>query len=347
MQTLVFKIDASKDVAAQVDRCAAIIKAGGTVAFPTETVYGLGANAFDAAAVAKIFAAKKRPADDPLIVHVSGIGMVDGLVKPGAMDARARALVQAFWPGPLTVVLQKSSRVPSIVTSGLDTVAVRMPSHPVAMAFIDRAGVPIAAPSANLFERPSPTKASHVLVDLDGRIDAVIDGGDATIGVESTIIDMTRGRPLLLRPGGITVEQIEAVVGPVDIHPSIKDKQYKGPMLSPGMKARHYAPDGSLVLVEGTGERVIQAIEKLAAAALKDGKRVAILSCTADIAVAGAISHRIGRDQEQIAHHLYEAFREMNDRHVDVIFTECTTEDGLGLAIMNRLRKAAERIVHA
>jgi L-threonylcarbamoyladenylate synthase len=275
------------------------------------------------------------------------MGMVAGLVAPGAVSTSADALMKAFWPGPLTLVFKKASRVPAAVTSGLDTVAVRMPSHPVARALIDQAGVPIAAPSANLFERPSPTKASHVLVDLDGRIDAVIDGGDADIGVESTIVDMTREKPMLLRPGGITVERIEALVGPVDIHPSIKDKRYKGAMLSPGMKAKHYAPDASLVLVEGSRSRVVQAIKELASAGVKEGKKTAILSCTADIRVAGAISLRLGKDQEQVAKRLFDAFREMNAQHVDLIIAECVTEDGLGLAIMNRLRKAAERIIHA
>jgi L-threonylcarbamoyladenylate synthase len=297
--------------------------------------------------VAKIFAAKKRPADDPLIVHVSGMGMVAGLVAPGAVSTSAEALMKAFWPGPLTIVFKKAPCVPAAVTSGLDTVAVRMPSHPVARSLIEQAGVPIAAPSANLFERPSPTKASHVLVDLDGRIDAVIDGGDADIGVESTIVDMTREKPMLLRPGGITVERIEALVGPVDIYPSIKDKWYKGAMLSPGMKAKHYAPDASLVLVEGSRSRVVPAIKELAAIGIKEGKKTAILSCTTDIKVVGAISRRLGKGQEQIAKNLFDVFREMNALHVDLIIAECITEDGLGLAIMNRLRKAAEKIVQA
>jgi L-threonylcarbamoyladenylate synthase len=347
MKTRVFTIDAGKDIAAQVELAAAIITNGGLVAFPTETVYGLGANAYDAAAVAKIFEAKKRPADDPLIVHVSGVEMVAGLVAPGAINTNAEALMKAFWPGPITLVFKKSPCVQSIVTSGLDTVAVRMPSHLVARALIDQAGVPIAAPSANLFERPSPTKASHVLVDLDGRIDAVIDGGDATIGVESTILDMTRERPVLLRPGGISVERIEKLIGPIDIHPSVRDKWHQGTMLSPGMKAKHYAPDASLVLVEGARSRVVPAIKELATAGIKAGKKTAILSCTTDIQVAGAISRRLGKDQEQIAKNLFDAFREMNAQHVDLIIAECVTEEGLGLAIMNRLRKAAERIVQA
>ncbi len=345
MKTRVFTIDAGKDIAAQVAPAAAIIKNGGIVAFPTETVYGLGANAFDAAEVAKIFAAKKRPADDPLIVHVSSVEMVSGIVAAGAIGERAEALMKAFWPGPLTLVFKKSSRVPPVVTSGLDTVAVRMPSHPVTRAFIEQAGVPIAAPSANLFERPSPTKASHVLVDLDGRIDALIDGGDANIGVESTILDMTREQPLLLRPGGLPVERIEALIGPIDIHPSVRDKRHEGAILSPGMKTKHYAPDASLVLVEGTRSRVILSMKELALKGVEEGKKTAILSCTADIKVAGAISRRLGNDQEQIAKNLFDAFREMNAQHVDLIIAECTTEDGLGLAIANRLRKAAERIL--
>ncbi|MBN2150789.1 MAG: threonylcarbamoyl-AMP synthase [Candidatus Lokiarchaeota archaeon] len=340
-------MDPGKDVAAQVAQAAAIIKGGGIVAFPTETVYGLGANTFDAAAVAKIFAAKERPADDPLIVHVSSVEMVAGLVAPGAVGATARALMGAFWPGPLTLVFKKSPRVPDVVTSGLGTVAVRMPSHPVARALIERSGVPIAAPSANLFERPSPTKASHVLADLDNRIDAVIDGGDADIGVESTIVDMSRGKPTLLRPGGVSLERIEATVGQVDVHVASIGKVHDGPIESPGMGARHYAPEAVIILVEGERERVLRRIPELASSAIKEGRRTAILSCTADIHVDGALSCRMGTNQEQIAQNLFSAFREMDELRVDLIVAECTTEAGLGRAIMNRLRKAAERIIKA
>jgi L-threonylcarbamoyladenylate synthase len=253
--------------------------------------------------------------------------------------------MDAFWPGPLTIVFKKSAAVPSIVTSGLSTVAVRMPSHYVARALIEQSGVPIAAPSANLFERPSPTKASHVLVDLDGRIDAVIDGGDASIGVESTIIDVSNGKRVLLRPGGISLERIEMLIGHVEIHPSVQAKGFKGLMISPGMKAKHYAPDARLVLVEGTRPKVVAAMIEMAARAIKDGKKTAILSCTADIHVDGAISRRLGEIKEQVAKNLFDAFRDMNARHVDLIIAECITEDGIGLAIMNRLRKAAETII--
>ncbi|MEX2681407.1 MAG: L-threonylcarbamoyladenylate synthase [Candidatus Sigynarchaeota archaeon] len=332
-------------MAGQVAPAAAIIKNGGIVAFPTETVYGLGANTFDAAAVARIFAAKKRPADDPLIVHVSNDSMVANLVVPGAVGSTAQALMKAFWPGPLTLVFKKSPRVPDIVTSGLDTVAVRMPSHPVARAFIERSGVPIAAPSANLFEHPSPTRASHVLADLDGRIDAVIDGGDSNIGVESTIIDLTKKTPILLRPGGIPLERIEAVVGQVDIHPSARGKAQEGAIESPGMKTKHYAPEATLVLVEGQRERVIEKIMALAKSATGEAKKVAILSCTMDIRVDGVICRRIGANDEQVARNLFSTFREMDDLRVDIIFADCTTEDGLGRAVANRLRKAADTII--
>ena len=297
--------------------------------------------------MAKIFAAKKRPADDPLIVHVSAVAMVSGLVTPGAVSATADTLMKAFWPGPLTFVFKKSPDVPGVVTSGLDTVAVRMPSHPVARALIERSGVPIAAPSANLFERPSPTKASHVLADLDGRIDAVIDGGDANIGVESTIVDMTKDIPVLLRPGGTPLERIEQLVGSIYVHPSVQDKLFKGPVQSPGMKARHYAPEASLVLVEGPRTRVLRAIEDLAAKSIKEGKRTAILTCTADIRIDGVVSRRMGADQEQVARNLFSILREMDGLHVDLIIAECTPENGLGLAIANRLRRAAERILKA
>nr|MDO8113187.1 L-threonylcarbamoyladenylate synthase [Candidatus Sigynarchaeota archaeon] len=347
MKTRVFTIDASKDLKAQIAPAAAIIKNGGVVAFPTETVYGLGANAYDANAVKKIFEAKKRPADDPLIVHVSDNSMVTGLADAGAISDVARKLMATFWPGPLTIVVKKSRAVPGVVTSGLDTVAIRMPSHPVARALIEISGVPIAAPSANLFERPSPTKASHVLTDLDGRIDAVIDGGSADIGVESTIIDISGEKSLLLRPGGVPLEKLEELIGAIEIHPSVREKYFYGFARSPGMKLKHYAPDARLVLVEGTRDRVVESIKKLAADSIKDGKKTAILSCTGAIQVDGAISKQLGNDQAQIAKNLFDAFREMNALKIDVIIAECTTEDGLGLAIMNRLRKAAEKIVRA
>ncbi len=345
MKTKVFTIDTSKDLRAQITPAAAIIKNGGIVAFPTETVYGLGANAYDTNAVMKIFEAKKRPADDPLIVHVSDNSMVTGLVKAGAISNMARKLMAAFWPGPLTIVVKKSQAVPGIVTSGLDTVAIRMPSHPVARALIDLSGVPIAAPSANLFERPSPTKASHVLADLDGRIDAVIDGGSVDIGVESTILDISGEKCILLRPGGTPLEKLEALIGTVEIHSSVREKYFHGLVRSPGMKTKHYAPDARLVLVEGTRDRVVESIKKFATDSIKEGKKTAILSCTGAIRVDGAVSMQMGDSQVQIAKNLFDAFREMNALKIDVIIAECTTEDGLGLAIMNRLRKAAEQIV--
>ncbi|HME52325.1 MAG TPA: L-threonylcarbamoyladenylate synthase [Candidatus Lokiarchaeia archaeon] len=345
MKTRVFTIDAAKDLKGQLGPAARIIKHGGIVAFPTETVYGLGANAYDPVAVGKIFEAKQRPADDPLIVHVAALEMVESLVMPGGVSGLARQLMDRFWPGPLTIVLEKSPIVPNIVTAELSTVAIRMPSHPIAHAFIEAAGVPIAAPSANLFEHPSPTKAIHVLTDLEGRIDAVIDGGDATIGVESTIIDLSGNKRLLLRPGGVTLEEIEAEIGTIDLHPSVKQKYFQGLVRSPGMKLKHYAPDARLVLVEGSRSRVIAKIKELASENIQAGNKTAVLLCSEDISVDGVITRRLGKNQEQIAKKLFDVFREMNTLKVDIIIAECTTEDGLGLAIMNRLRKAAEEII--
>lgn len=345
MKTRVFTIDAGKDLNEQIIPAAKIIKKGGIVAFPTETVYGLGANTYDPEAVKKIFIAKKRPADDPLIVHVSTQEMVQGLVMEGAVTDLARQLMYKFWPGPLTLVLEKSSDVPNIVTSGLPTVAIRMPSHPVAHALIKLSSVPIAAPSANLFEHPSPTKASHVLTDLNGRIDAVIDGGDANIGVESTILDISGDHRMLLRPGGVSLEEIKETIGTIDLHPSVREKYFQGTATSPGMKMKHYAPDARLLLVEGSRPRVKPMIKKLATEHIIAGETTAILLCADSIDVQDAIVRDLGEDQDQIAKNLFDVFREMNAIGVDVIIAECTTEDGLGLAIMNRLRKAAEEII--
>jgi L-threonylcarbamoyladenylate synthase len=345
MKTRVYVIDPAVEIASQVAPAAAIIRRGGIVAFPTETVYGLGANALDARAVKKIFVAKKRPADDPLIVHVSTEGMAWALLaEPNDLET-ARPLLQAFWPGPLTLVFRKSPGVPDIVTSGLDTIAIRMPVHPVAKAFIEQAGVPIAAPSANLFEKPSPTKAAHVLQDLDGRIDALIDGGDVTIGVESTILDLSGDVPTLLRPGGVPLEAIEDVFGHVEIHPSVREKFFSGPVQSPGMKLKHYAPDASLILVEGQPVNTEQSIVAIARKHLAAGEKVGILLSSTELAVDGVIIRHLGTDTEHVAKNLFDAFRAMNQEKVDVIVADSLPEDGLGLAIMNRLRKAATSIV--
>ncbi len=326
-----------------LQKAAEVIKAGGLVAFPTETVYGLGANALDATAADRIYAAKGRPSDNPLIVHISSIDELYPLVSE--VPASAEKLAERYWPGPMTLVLKKDPKIPDRTTGGLDTVAVRMPSDPVARAFIKLSGVPIAAPSANISGRPSPTIAAHVADDLDGRIDMIIDGGPVGIGVESTIIDLTGDTPTLLRPGAITLEMLTDTLGEVNIDPAIK-----GPLSedehpkAPGMKYRHYAPKADLTIVEGELKEVVSYINKKAEEAAGDGKRAGII-CTDESRsfYTGGIIKTVGTryDEDTVAHNLFAVLREFDEEGVDVIFSESFPENDIGQAIMNRLSKAA------
>ncbi len=326
-----------------LQKAAEVIKAGGLVAFPTETVYGLGANALDATAADRIYAAKGRPSDNPLIVHISSIDELYPLVSE--VPASAEKLAERYWPGPMTLVLKKDPKIPDRTTGGLDTVAVRMPSDSVARAFIKLSGVPIAAPSANISGRPSPTIAAHVADDLDGRIDMIIDGGPVGIGVESTIIDLTGDTPTLLRPGAITLEMLTDTLGEVNIDPAIK-----GPLSedehpkAPGMKYRHYAPKADLTIVEGELKEVVSYINKKAEEAAGDGKRAGII-CTDESRsfYTGGIIKTVGTryDEDTVAHNLFAVLREFDEEGVDVIFSESFPENDIGQAIMNRLSKAA------
>ena len=331
---------------------ARILREGGLVAFPTETVYGLGANALDEEAARKIYEAKGRPSDNPLIAHVSSMEEVYPLVSQ--VSEKAKKLMDAFWPGPMTLIFPKSDLVPYGTTGGLDTVAVRMPSDPVANRLIALAGVPMAAPSANTSGRPSPTTAQHVLQDMDGRIDMIIDGGPVGIGVESTIVDVSVETPTVLRPGAITMEMLEEVLGEVQIDPAIL-----GPVSAdlrpkaPGMKYKHYAPKADLTLVEPEDgdmespdslERMTEKVRQLAEEKLAEGFRVGII-CTDESrqtypkGLVRSIGSRTRR--ETVAHNLYALLREFDDLKADYIFSESFPEDHLGQAIMNRLSKAA------
>lgn len=326
-----------------LEEAAAVIRNGGLAAFPTETVYGLGANALDEKAAKKIYEAKGRPSDNPLIAHIADLDGLKPLVSE--IPEAGRKLAEAFWPGPLTLVFPKNGIVPHGTTGGLETVAVRMPSDPVARELIRLAGVPIAAPSANTSGRPSPTRAEHVFQDMDGKIDLIVDGGPVGIGVESTIVDVTEEIPTLLRPGAITMEMLGSVVGKVDVDPAIT-----GPLRAdvkpkaPGMKYRHYAPKASLTLVEGDAEAVTARINNLAAKKLGEGLRVGII-CTEEtkaLYLAGMVkSIGLRADEATVAHNLYAVLREFDDLEADVIFSESFPADELGQAIMNRLNKAA------
>ena len=323
---------------ASIRRAAALLRAGELVAFPTETVYGLGADALNGAAAARIFAAKGRPADNPLIAHIAGESGLAGLIA-GEPCACARALMRAFWPGPMTLIFPKSPRVPREVTAGLDTVAVRMPSHPVARALIRAAQTPIAAPSANRSGRPSPTTAAHVLEDMEGRIPLILDGGPCEVGLESTVVDVTGARPRILRPGGVTLEMLEGVVGDVDVDEGVLHQLQAGSQArSPGMKYKHYAPKGEVTIV--TGPRAAQEIARLYDAA--DGRAAILAFSQADYG-----ARRVYR-LKNAPGELFAALRQLDEDGMETIYAEDVPTTGVGLAVMNRLmRAAAFRVVEA
>ncbi len=330
--TLVLKPD-------EIKKASHIIISGGTVAFPTETVYGLGANALNGEAVAKIFHAKGRPADNPLIVHISSREMLDMVAKD--IPALAFELMDAFWPGALTIVLKRRDGVPDITTGGLDTVAVRMPDNEIALSLISEAGVPIAAPSANISGRPSPTKAEHVIKDMDGRIDAVIAGDECRLGVESTVIDLTVVPPALLRPGGLNTVEIIGITGEI----KVSEESVK----SPGMRYTHYSPGTKLILVEGERESVLVEINRRINRYRKQGLKAGVLvsresahdiECDAKY-ILGSVD-----DMKEVASRLFSGLRFLDEACVDVGIVEGVfPEKREGRAIMNRLRKAAKERV--
>lgn len=325
-----------------IARAAALLREGELVAFPTETVYGLGADALNPGAVGKIFAAKGRPADNPLIMHIHEPGQLEGLVT---IPEGAMALMARFCPGPLTILMPRTSRVPDIVTAGLDTVAVRMPSHPVARSLLKASGVPIAAPSANLSGKPSPTTAAHVLRDLNGRVPLIIDGGPCGVGLESTVLDLCHGAPCILRPGAVTREMLQDVLGQVEVADSVLRPLREGEAArSPGMRYRHYAPEGRITLVTGAEEDVVAALALLCRRAEAQGKRACVLCFTQHMkALADCHPHDLGHRNrpEETAVRLFDILRQLDDEGMDLIYSEALSTDGVGLAVMNRLGRAA------
>jgi len=320
------------------------IRSGGLVAFPTETVYGLGVNAMDAAAVKKVFSAKGRPSADPLIVHISKLSEIERVVS--SFSPAAQSLADAFWPGPLTLILPKQPEVPELVTSKLKTVAVRIPNHPVALALIEAAGTPIAAPSANRFGHTSPTTASHVFQDLAGHIDIILDGGSTSIGVESTILDLSTTPARILRPGGITREMLEALIGPVTVFKQIKKLGQK--ILSPGMLEKHYAPRAEMFLFKGSDAD--QLLVDFLTEQKNTGRSIGVLATleSADaVEQTGALIYRLGSitDLVSIAQHIYAGLRWLDDQKVDMIVCRDFGELGLGLAIQDRLTRAATHVI--
>ncbi|MGN1166329.1 MAG: L-threonylcarbamoyladenylate synthase [Lachnospiraceae bacterium] len=348
MKTIISKVKKEKLDREIIEKAGEILKNGGLVAFPTETVYGLGADALNESAAEKIYAAKGRPSDNPLIVHITNMGALDKIVSE--IPKEAYVIAEKYWPGPLTMIFNKSKAVPYGTTGGLDTVAVRMPSDEIARAVIDAGGGYIAAPSANTSGRPSPTAAEHVKEDLDGKIDMIVDGGSVDIGVESTILDLTVTPPMILRPGAITKEMFEELLGEVSEDVTLMHSDSKKAPKAPGMKYRHYAPKAALTVVEGEEKAVVDEINRLTKERMKEGKRVGIIGTTETVdryieGVVKCIGTR--QDEATVANHLYGILREFDSENVDVIFSESFSEGGIGNAIMNRLLKAAgHHVIH-
>ena len=323
-------------------KAAAVFASGGLAAFPTETVYGLGGNGLSAASAEKIYAAKGRPSDNPLILHIGRKEQLPPLVKK--IPEKAEILMEHFWPGPLTIIFEKSDLVPERTSGGLSTVAVRMPVHPVAQAILRETELPIAAPSANLSGRPSTTKASHVIEDLSGRVDLIIDDGEVPIGVESTIIDISGDHPVLLRYGYVTLEEMEELIGPVEVDPAIRAENIIAHSVTvehpkaPGMKYRHYAPKSPVFIVSGAEENVIAAIRD------KAGENTGILTFDEHLHFFPSgrkVSVGSIRNPREVAHRLFDALRQFDTLPVDVIYAEDMTACDIGGAVMNRLLKAA------
>lgn len=325
-----------------INRAAAELTAGALVAFPTETVYGLGANALDEQAVLSIFAAKGRPADNPLIVHVADPAAAEPLCE---LNDMARVLMAAYCPGPLTMLLPKKPVIPSVVTAGLGSVAIRLPSHPVARQMLKACGVPVAAPSANTSGKPSPTTARHVLCDLQGKLEIILDGGECQVGLESTVLDLTSPIPTVLRPGGVTPEMLADVLGEVRVADSVMRPLKAGEKaLSPGMRYRHYAPVGKLSMVKGDPVRVAELIRHLAAEATQREEKVRVFVFEEHLplyAQLDAVSIGSLAQPESVAHRLFAVLRQADANGIHVMYSEILPAQGIGLAVMNRLSRAA------
>lgn len=344
MRTQVWRVEPGKVKTDAIKKAAHLLRNGGLVAFPTETVYGLGANGLDPGAIAKIFMAKGRPLDNPLILHIAEPGEVYGLAEN--VSLAAATLMKEFWPGPLTLVLPRKSFIPDEVTAGLDTVAIRMPAHSVALALIKEAGIPVAAPSANRSGYPSPTTAFHVLDDLNGKIDAVLDAGPTGIGLESTVLDLSGDKPVILRPGGVTKEDLEGAIGAVEVDRGIRDIRFVPK--SPGMKYTHYSPKAQVILISGEEPKTIA--EKVSAQLAQPAvtqKKVGLLLSSETWAFLGELPVTYAKNLgsrsnlESIAHVLYDELRRCDQAGADIVLTETYKDEGLGMAIMNRLLKSA------
>jgi L-threonylcarbamoyladenylate synthase len=343
-QTILLKVDSEKPDVEKIQIAAEVIQKGGLVAFPTETVYGLGADALNPEAVLALFEAKKRPLDNPPIIHIARAKEVYKLAQD--VPKKAELLMKEFWPGPLTLVFKRSNIIPEVTVACLDTVAIRMPQHKVALSLIKQSGRSIAAPSANLAGKPSPTTATHVYEDLNGRIDVILDSGLTNIGLESTVLDMSVDPPMVLRPGGTTFEALKKVLGEVRLHPFVEagSELPLEKIRSPGMKHRHYAPKAKVILVEGSVSAITGKIQRLVEVYELKGEKVGILATDETIRfykadAAKSLGSRF--NLPVVAQNLFRLLREVDAENVDVIIAEGVPLDGIGLAIMNRLRKAS------
>ncbi|MDP4143451.1 MAG: L-threonylcarbamoyladenylate synthase [Bacillota bacterium] len=343
METKVKVVDENNIDIRILQEAGKVFRSGGLVAFPTETVYGLGANALDSEAVKKIFEAKGRPQDNPLIVHISDLDSIKNLTK--VVPPIAEDLMRNFWPGPLTLILPKSDLVPEVTSAGLDSIGIRMPSNRIALELIRTAGVPIAAPSANISGRPSPTDVNRCVEDLNGKIDYIIGGNICEVGVESTIVDCTVYPPCVLRPGGITLEMLKKIDSEIYIDPAIMNKSNESFIpKAPGMKYRHYAPKAPLKIIQGDLQKTIAKVNEMVQNYMDEGKKVGIMATDETLYYyKNGIIISLGSrdDMKLVAQNLFEALRSFDDKKVDIILSESFEEIGLGIAVMNRLKKSA------
>lgn len=341
MQTQIIKINPQNPEDDLIDEAVEILKTNGLVAFPTETVYGLGAAGLNKEAVEKIFIAKNRPQDNPLILHVCSIEMAEEIAENISPDAKK--LMDSFWPGPLTIIFKRKPNVPDVITAGLDTVAIRMPDNKIALKLIEKLGMPIAAPSANTSGKPSPTCAEDVYEDMYGKIPLIIDGGDAKVGLESTVVDLSNDIAMILRPGAITIEDLRKYFKKVELDPALKEGKEILKPKAPGQKYRHYAPKAELILFPYSSD-MTDRIKLMYKKLIDENKKVGILSVDENIDNYDAdilLSLGTITDLETIAHNLFKYLRQIDNLGVDVILCEGVMEEGIGLAIMNRLKKSS------
>ena len=339
MNTIISKIDINNIDKNEIKKHAQLLKEGKTVIFPTETVYGLGANALDENAVKKIYEAKGRPSDNPLIVHIYDKEEVYNLAKD--INENVKLIMDRFWPGPITIILNKKDIVPYVTSGGLETVAIRMPSHLIAREIIKQSGVPVAAPSANISGRPSPTKEEHVYEEMNKRVSGIVLGGDSNFGLESTVLDLTAETPMILRPGSITKEDLEKVIGKVLVDPSLAKKEDNSKAKAPGMKYTHYSPDAEVYIVSGNQQKTIEKINYLIEENKKMGLKTGVICLEKNKNFYKGEVLSLGTSLEEVGSNLFDALRQMDKMNIDVVYSEEFESKGVGQAIMNRLLKSA------